>query len=73
MPAASVDIVRLDAPPTIVLVPSTVMPSRNMIDPVAADGAVAVKVRAAPNVDGLRDDATVMGAVDPTPGVAGVI
>jgi hypothetical protein len=52
-------VVRVVTPPFKVPVPRTVVPSRNVIVPVAPVGAVAVKVTDWLMIDGLSEDVTV--------------
>jgi hypothetical protein len=62
-PTINVLVVRVVRPPFRVPVPRTVVPSRNVIAPVAPAGAVAVKVTGWFTIEGLSDDVTAtMGA-----------
>ena len=57
----SVEMFSVAVPPLRGPVPRVVVPSLNVIVPVAVDGeTVAVNVTAAPNVDGLSDDVIVV-------------
>jgi hypothetical protein len=55
VPAVSDEVLRLAAAPLSVIVPNVVVPSLKVIVPVAVPGVtVAVKVNAAPRLEGLR-------------------
>jgi hypothetical protein len=60
---ARVDEVKVALPLLAVPVPRVTDPSLNVTVPVAVEGRCAVNVTEAPNVDGLREDETVIVGV----------
>ncbi len=56
VPTASESVVSTAVPPLTLPVPSAVMPSWKVTDPVASAGTVAVKARFAPKVDGFNEE-----------------
>jgi hypothetical protein len=63
-PTINVLVVKVAWPPLKAPVPRTVEPSRNVIVPVAPEGAIAVKVTDWLTIEGFRDDVTLtVGAV----------